>query len=124
MRKSIRVDHGPEFASKALDRWACEQKVTLDFSRSGKPTANPYGESFNGRCSKVSASFLFSDLPKWLLHGGPEITWWTQGSTSSNTDKSSDTLGRKRVAERVSTNRNVRLLYEVQTGRCDPRRHC
>ena len=38
--KSIRVDNGPEFISKALDRWAYENGVTLDFSRPGKPAAD------------------------------------------------------------------------------------
>jgi hypothetical protein len=33
------VDNGSEFISKALDKWAYENKVTLDFSRPGKPTA-------------------------------------------------------------------------------------
>jgi putative transposase len=47
--KSIRVDNGPEFVSKALDRWAYEHGVTLDFSRPGKPTDNAYVKSFNGR---------------------------------------------------------------------------
>ena len=36
--RAIRVDNGPEFISKALDRWAYENGVTLDFSRPGKPT--------------------------------------------------------------------------------------
>ena len=31
------VDHGPEFISKDLDRWAYDNGVTLDFSRPGKP---------------------------------------------------------------------------------------
>lgn len=35
--------------SKALDRWAYENVVTLDFSRPGKPTDNAFVESFNGR---------------------------------------------------------------------------
>ena len=47
--KVIRVDNGPEFVSKALDRWAYENAVTLDFSRPGKPTDNAFVESFNGR---------------------------------------------------------------------------
>ena len=47
--RTIRVDNGPEFISKALDRWAYENGVTLDFSRSGKPTDNAFVESFNGR---------------------------------------------------------------------------
>ena len=47
--KTIRVDNGPEFISKALDRWAYENGVTLDFSRPGKPTDNAFVKSFNGR---------------------------------------------------------------------------
>jgi putative transposase len=31
--RTIRVDNGPEFISKALDRWAYENGVTLDISR-------------------------------------------------------------------------------------------
>jgi len=46
--RTIRVDNGPEFVSKALDRWAYASGVTLDFSRPGKPTDNAFVESFNG----------------------------------------------------------------------------
>lgn len=44
----IQVDNGSEFISKALDKWAYENEVVLDFSRPGKPTDNPFIESFNG----------------------------------------------------------------------------
>jgi len=44
----IQVDNGSEFISKAMDRWAYENKIVLDFSRPGKPTDNPFIESFNG----------------------------------------------------------------------------
>ena len=37
-----------KFVSKALDKWAYENRVTLDFSRPGKPTDNPFIKSFNG----------------------------------------------------------------------------
>jgi len=47
--KTIRVDNGPEFISKALDCWAYENGVAPDFSRPGKPTDNAFVESFNGR---------------------------------------------------------------------------
>jgi putative transposase len=47
--RCIRVDNGPEFISRVLDRWAYENGVTLDFSRPGKPTDNAFVESFNGR---------------------------------------------------------------------------
>ena len=44
----IQVDNGSEFISKIMDRWAYENNVTLDYSRPGKPTDNPFIESFNG----------------------------------------------------------------------------
>lgn len=47
--QAIRMNNGPEFVSKALDRWAFEHGVTLNFSRPGKPTDNAFVESFNGR---------------------------------------------------------------------------
>lgn len=47
--KSIRVDNGPEFISKALDEWAYRRGVKLDFIRPGKPTDNSHVESFNGK---------------------------------------------------------------------------
>jgi putative transposase len=47
--RSITVDHGSEFTSKALDQWAWENAVQLDFTRPGKPTDNGLCESFNGR---------------------------------------------------------------------------
>jgi putative transposase len=46
--RSIRLDNGPEFISKELDKWAYENQVTLDFSRPGKPVDNAFAESFNG----------------------------------------------------------------------------
>lgn len=46
--KRIKIDNGPEFISKALDKWAYEKNVELDFSRPGKPTDNAFIESFNG----------------------------------------------------------------------------
>ena len=45
---SIRVDNAPGFISKALDGWAYQKGVTLDFSRPGKPTDNAFVEPFNG----------------------------------------------------------------------------
>jgi putative transposase len=44
----IQVGNGSEFISKEFDRWAYENHVTLDYSRPGRPTDNPFIESFNG----------------------------------------------------------------------------
>jgi len=47
--QTIKVDNGSEFVSKAMDRWAYEHGVELDFSRPGRPIDNAKIESFNGR---------------------------------------------------------------------------
>src|SRR3954454_30652 len=54
--------YGPEFVSKALDRWAYANTVTLDFSRPGEPTDNALVESFNGRLRDqcLNASWFLS----------------------------------------------------------------
>ncbi|SEO84057.1 putative transposase [Aquisalimonas asiatica] len=44
----LRRYHGSKFISRTLDKWAYENGVGLDFSRPGKPTDNPFIESFNG----------------------------------------------------------------------------
>jgi len=41
-------DNGSEFTSQALDLWAYQNGVKIDFSRPGKPTDNAFVESFNG----------------------------------------------------------------------------
>jgi hypothetical protein len=62
-------------------------KSTLDFSCSDKPADNAYVETFNGRRSKVSASFLFSRLCNWILKSGLKVSWWARGRSSSNPAK-------------------------------------
>lgn len=47
--RSLVVDHGPEFISKALDAWAFAHGVQLLFIRPGKPVDNAYIESFHSR---------------------------------------------------------------------------
>ncbi len=43
------MDNGPEFAIKALDCWAQELKVKLEFIHPDKPMGNGFSESFNRR---------------------------------------------------------------------------
>lgn len=47
--RSITVDHGTEFQSRALEDWAYRRGVPLDFIRPGKPVEHACIESFNGR---------------------------------------------------------------------------
>ncbi len=78
--KSIRVDNGPAFISKALDPWAYEHGVTLDFSPPGKPTGNAYVESFNGRLRQESLN------ANWFLRledAPAKIEAWRRGYNES-----------------------------------------
>ena len=47
--RSLTLDHGTEFTSRALEDWAFQRGVQLDFTRPGKPVDNAFIESFNGR---------------------------------------------------------------------------
>lgn len=45
----ITIDNGPEFRSAALDAWAYQHGVALEFIQPGKPMQNPFVESYNGK---------------------------------------------------------------------------
>ena len=47
--RSITVDHGTEFQSRAFEEWAYRRGVQLYVIRPGKPVGNACIESFNGR---------------------------------------------------------------------------
>ncbi len=61
--ESITTDNGSEFSGKAMDAWAHQAGVKLDFIQPGRPVQNGYIESFNGRlrdeCLKAE---VFTDL--------------------------------------------------------------
>jgi putative transposase len=73
--RSITVDNGSEFFSKAMDTWAYRNGVRLDFIRPGKPIENAYIESFNGRlrdeCLNAEIFFSVEDarrkLERWRI---------------------------------------------------------
>ncbi len=73
--QSITVDNGTEFASKAVDLWAYQNAVYLDFIRPGRPVENGYIESFNGRlrdeCLNVEVFFSLADARH-------KLAWWRQ----------------------------------------------
>lgn len=45
--KFLFCDNGSEFTGQAMDLWAHQNQVRIDFSRPGKPTDNAFIESFN-----------------------------------------------------------------------------
>jgi putative transposase len=46
--KLLFCDNGSEFSGQAMDLWAYQNSVKIDFSRPGKPTDNAFVESFHG----------------------------------------------------------------------------
>jgi len=50
--RAIRCDQGTEFTAEALDQWAYNHQIELDFSRPGKPTDNAFSEAFNATVRK------------------------------------------------------------------------
>ncbi len=69
--ESITSDNGSEFAGRAMDYWAHQTGVKLDFIRPGKPVENGYIESFNGRlrdeCLNVEVFLDLADaqIERW-----------------------------------------------------------
>ena len=68
--ESITVDNGSEFVSRAMEAWAYQYGVQLDFIRPGRPVENSYSESFNGRlrdeCLNVEVFFTLADVREKL----------------------------------------------------------
>ena len=70
--EAITIDNGSEFCSRALDTWAYQRGVKLDFIRPGKPVENGYVESFNGKlrveCLNTELFFSLEDARQKLEH--------------------------------------------------------
>ena len=90
----IQVDNGPEFVSLSLDKWAYDNGVVLDFSRPGKPTDNPFIESFNGsfrdECLNVNWFLSLSDAQQ-------KIENWRQDYNHFRPDRKSTRLNSSHV---------------------------
>ena len=101
----IKVDNGSEFISKALDKWAYENQVVLDFSRPGKPTDNAYIESFNGsfRDECLNAHWFLS-----LSDAREKIEAWRQDYNEFRPHSSLNNLTPKEFSSyhRQSSSRN------------------
>lgn len=71
--KTIVVDNGSEFRSKALAKWARENGVKLHFIEPGKPQQNAFIESFN---SRFRAECLEQNLFETIDEAGLLIRKW------------------------------------------------
>jgi putative transposase len=71
-----------------LDKWAYENKVTLDFSRPGKPVDNAFIESFNGsfrdECLNVNWFLSLEDAEEKIESLRREYNEWRPHSSLDN----------------------------------------
>ena len=97
----IKVDNGSEFISKALDKWAYENNVVLDFSRPGKPTDNAFIESFNGsfrdECLNVNWFLSLEDAKEKITAFKKEYNHFRPHSALGNLTPV-EALGRHRIS--------------------------
>ena len=97
--RAIRTDQGPEFTSRALDRWAYGCGVDLKLIAAGKPTQNAYIESFNG---KFRDECLNDHYFNTLAHARAVIADWRRDYNEARPHSS---LGRMPPAEFATRHR-------------------
>jgi len=69
----IVVDNGTEFTSRAMIEWEDSNPTSLSFIDPGKPTQNPFVESFNG---KLRDECLNENYFLNLVHAREIIETW------------------------------------------------
>ncbi|GAB3330156.1 hypothetical protein GCM10027299_34570 [Larkinella ripae] len=107
--KRIQVDNGSEFISKALDKWCYDNKVTLDFSRPGKPTDNQFIESFNGsfRDECLNAHWFLS-----IKDAQEKVEAWRQEYNDFRPHSSLGNLTPNEVGMRVKKKENTSPILQ------------
>ncbi|PSH43182.1 transposase [Yersinia pseudotuberculosis] len=84
----LQTDNGSEFISKSMDRWAYENRVTMDCSRPGKPTDNAFIESFNGslrdECLNVHGFLSLEDAQEKIEQWRQEYNHFRPHSSLNN----------------------------------------
>ena len=105
--RSITVDHGTEFQSRALEDWAYRRGVLLDFIHPGKPVENAFIESSNGRrrdeCLKVEQFASVADAQA-------KIEAWR---VDYNQRRPHGSLGHLTPTEFVEQRQAIRVAEEV-----------
>jgi putative transposase len=66
--EKIRVDNGPEFIAVAMEEWAQDNDIELQFIQKGKPQQNGYIERFNRSYrTEILDAFAFDNLKQARL---------------------------------------------------------
>jgi putative transposase len=107
--EGIVLDNGPEFTGMALNTWARNRKVDLDFIDPGKPQQNGLVESFNG---SMRDECLNEELFTSLDHANVCIQLWRH---HYNHNRPHGSLGQKPPAKYAVQLRN-KLTINHEAG--------
>ena len=109
--KLLFCDNGSEFTSQAMNLWAYQNGVKIDFSRPGKPTDNAFVESFNGtfRAECLDAHW-FTDLneAKTLIEA------WRQEYNESRPHRSLGERTPNEFASQIAASRDLAELKPAE----------
>jgi len=109
----IQVDNGREFQSKALDVWAYEQHVRLDFIRPGKPVDDCHIESFNPRlrdeCFNANVFVSLADARRKIEQWRIDYNEHRPHSSLGDRSPPSELLRESRLSNQLPT--SVALKY-------------
>jgi putative transposase len=76
---AVRSDNGPEFISRAVQRWLAARKVGPLYIAPGSPWENAYSESFNSRMKAEFADReVFGSLVEAKVLGAEYKRYWNQ----------------------------------------------
>jgi putative transposase len=106
----IKVDNGPEFIGKALDAWAYQRQIHLQFSRPGKPVDNRFIESFNGRFREECLN------DNWFMslgHAREIIEAWRLDYNDSRPHSSLNDLTPKEFFEKEQEKLQLKLVQSM-----------
>lgn len=87
--ETIVCDNGPELTSKAMFFWTKERGIKLQFIQPGKPTQNPFVESYNGKFREYCLDMHWFrtldearfEIDKWRSHYNEEKPHSSLGRT-------------------------------------------
>jgi putative transposase len=111
--KMLFCDNGSEFSSQAMDLWAYQNGVRIDFSRPGKPTDNAHVESFNGtfRAECLNAHWFMT-----LNEAKEIIEAWRREYKESRPHRALGERPPYEFASQVAASRDLTGLEEAQNS--------
>jgi len=121
--EAITVDNGPEFISQVVDEWAYRRGVKLDFIRPGKPTDNPFVESFH---DKFRDECLDDHYFSTLFEARAIIEEWRIEFNTLPAAQIPERLNAGRVCTTTQQNPEALLTTGLKkgTGQLAPKNHC